>query len=145
MAAEELVGRRVPGGTYRLEPYENFLARDALYADTPHGDPLPITAFMATIAGLGCSVRDLFALMDFDIDDGPMLASTTIESPRPMSVGVDYRVDGELVGVEPKTGRVLGRFDLVTWDFTVREAGVDGPGGVVARVCNVYALRRGAA
>ncbi|WP_196073164.1 hypothetical protein [Nakamurella alba] len=133
-----LVGRRVPGGTYRMEPYESRLAREALHAvadDEPH----PVMAFIGVQRGMGCSVRELFELLEFDIDDGPLLARTTISVPAALHTDTPYAVAGAVTDVRRKSGRALGDFDLVTCEFTMDDAT-----GRAATVTNVYALRRSA-
>lgn len=132
-----LVGRTVPGGDYAIAPYESWLAHDALYS-TPGRVPHPIMAFVAAQRGMGCSVAELFAMLESDIEDGPLLASTSIDLVRDLATDERYRVEGEVVDLVRKTGAALGTFDLVTCEFRVRDEG----GTLVATVRNVYAVRR---
>lgn len=132
-----IVGRTVPGGEYSIAPYESRLAHEALASPTgpvPH----PVTAFIAAQRGMGCTVAELFQLLESDIDDGPLLASTTIEIERDLSTDERYLVSGEVTGLVRKHGAALGDFDLVTCVFMVR----DTQGETVATVSNVYAVGR---
>ncbi len=135
---EHLVGRRVPGGEYSVAGYESWLARDALGAEAS-SRPHPIMAFVGAQRGMGMSVAELFRMLECDIDDGPMLAQSTIELDRDLETGREYAVTGEVTGVVRKHGAALGAFDLVTCRFDLLDA---EDGGHVAGVTNVYAVRR---
>lgn len=135
---QHLVGRRVPGGTYTIAGYENWLLRDAVYADqneTVH----PIAAFIGAQRGMGHTVAELFTLLDSDVADGPMLAECTIELAGDLVADRRYRVDGEVTGIVRKHGTALGAFDLATCRFTLSEQDNVEP---VAVVTNVYAIGR---
>jgi hypothetical protein len=132
-----LVGRTVPGGQYSIAGYENWLAHDAL-GSSPVATPHPVMAFIAAQRGMGCTVAELFALLESDIEDGPLLASTSIEIVRDLSVDELYDVQGRVEGLVRKHGAALGDFDLATCLFTV----TDAQGVLVATITNVYAIGR---
>ncbi|MDN5851320.1 MAG: hypothetical protein L0K86_00485 [Actinomycetia bacterium] len=131
-----VVGRTVPGGQFSIAPYESWLAHDALYA-SPDPDPHPVMAFVAAQRGMGCTVAELFELLESNIDDGPLLASTSIDIATDLRVDARYGVSGEVVSIDRKHGEALGAFDLVTCRFDVRD-----DAAVVATVTNVYAVGR---
>lgn len=135
---QHLVGTRVPGGEYRVEGYESWLARDALSA-AASPQPHPIMAFIGVQRGMGLSVAGLFELLESDIADGPMLAQSTIELDRDLETGRTYAVEGEVVALVRKQGAVLGTFDLATCRFDLLDA---EDGGRVASITNVYAIGR---
>ena len=54
-------------------------------------------------ASVGCSMTE----------DGPMLGATEFEIHRPIEVGRPYGATGRILGVERKTGRRAGAFDLM--------------------------------
>jgi hypothetical protein len=140
--AMDMSGAVVPGGTYRIAPHENWLTHYAFYS-TPDNRPHPMTAFIAAQRGMGISVAELFQILDFDIEDGPLLAESFLEFNGPLREGVDYAVSGRVAAVERKRGRKLGEFDLVTCVFDVIDPGAgDVP---AATVTNIYALPRGGA
>jgi len=86
------------------------------------------------------TVRELFALLDFDIDAGPLLAECTLEFADELEEDVSYTVRGRVTSVMRKTGRSRGVFDLTTCVFELFAPGeADKP---VAAVTNVYALPR---
>ncbi|HEX9832740.1 MAG TPA: hypothetical protein VGA66_06560 [Mycobacterium sp.] len=134
----ELVGLKTPGGTYRIAGYENWLLRDAVYAE-PAEQAHPIAAFVGAQRGMGCTVAELFVLLGSDINDGPVLAESIIEHHSDLVTEVPYDVEGEVIGIVRKHGAALGLFDLVTVRFTLSPHA----GDVVATVTNVYAIRRG--
>lgn len=127
----------IPGGSYRLAGYENWLGHDALYSE-PEERPHPLMAFVAAQRGLGLTVEELFRSWGTEMSDGPMLTESTLEFPGEFRAEVDYEVRGEVLSVERKHGRTLGAFDLLTARFEIVEDGV----GAVAVVTNTYALPR---
>lgn len=137
-SASNLVGRRVPGGTLRLEPHESWLLHEAV-SSPPRPEPHPIANFVGVQRGMGTSVAGLFELLESDIADGPLLARTTIASDRDLVVGLSYDVEGVVTEVVRKRGATLGAFDLVTVRFSLSESDT---GTSVASVTNVYAIRR---
>jgi hypothetical protein len=141
-AASDLVGTVIPAGSYRVAAHENWLTHYAFYS-TPDVRPHPMTTFIAAQRGMGISVDELFRLLAFDIDDGPLLAESILEFNHDLSEGVDYDVSGHIAAMEHKRGRALGEFDLVTCVFTLSDPDMsDGP---VATVTNTYALPRAGA
>ncbi|MGW4339973.1 hypothetical protein ACWEK5_45440 [Rhodococcus koreensis] len=136
-----LVGRKTPGGEFSIAKHENWLAHDALYSP-PREVPHPIVAFIGAQRGMGLSVEELFKLLESDIEDGPVLAQTTLELTRRLEVDVTYEVSGEVLDVKHKHGKAMGHFDLVTCRFELRHHDEDD---VVATVTNVYAIGRDAA
>lgn len=132
-----VVGRSVPGGSHLIAPYESWIAHDAVYSQ-PTPIPHPIMAFIAVQRGMGCTVAELFELFESDIDDGPLLASTSIELLHDLRADVTYRVSGSVTGVVRKHGAAMGDFDLTTCVFTLS----DDSGRTVAVVKNVYAIGR---
>ena len=68
------VGHRFPGGTYRIEHWENFLFSDATgVAPLPDGLAHPAHLFHVAINGVGTSITELFRLAG--CGPGPPLTS----------------------------------------------------------------------
>ena len=93
-----LAGHRLPPGSARLEPYQNWLLHDAFYSP-PRPEPHPVAAFVLANRGIGISLADLFRLFGSDIDDGPLLAESSIELHRPLAEDADYEVRGVIESV----------------------------------------------
>lgn len=132
-----LVGVPLPGGSWSVPGYENWLTSYAVYAGTD-GDPHPVSAFIGVQRGLGMTVAELFRYLHSDIDAGPLLAECTMEFPSRLQVDRPYTVSGTVESVERKSGRALGVFDLVRCRFELSEE----DGDLVASVTNVYAIPR---
>lgn len=66
-AMGKLVGHRFPGGTYRIEHWENFLFSEATGID-PLPDRLahPAHLFHVAINGVGTSISELFRLAELE-------------------------------------------------------------------------------
>jgi hypothetical protein len=101
------------------------------------GEAHPLWAYIAPQRGIGTSVAEICALADFDVNDGPMLGSSHLEYHAPLRVGIAYRVTGEVLGIERKSGRI-GAFDILEF----REELHDDEGELVAASTSTYILPR---
>jgi hypothetical protein len=131
-----LAGHQLPSGSARLEPYQNWLLHDAFYSP-PGPEPHPVAAFVLANRGIGISLADLFRLFGSDIDDGPLLAESSIELHRPLAEDADYEVRGVIESVERRRSRRIGPFDRITCRFDLFSGGVPA-----ATVTNVFAVPR---
>lgn len=132
-----LVGAAFPGGGFSLASYENWLAHDALYS-VPRSEPHPIMAFIGAQQGMGMTVAGLFAWLNSDVEDGPLLANCDMQFARPLEVSRSYTVTGVIESIQRKQGRSLGTFDLVTCVFRL----IEDSGDEAAVVRNTYAIGR---
>jgi hypothetical protein len=139
---EHLSGAVLPEGSFTITADENRRLSSLLGAE-PDADGLahPLYGYVAAQRGIGIDVEGLLAMADFPIADGPMLGSCRLEYERPLRVGVPYRVTGEIAGIERKSGRKAGTFDVLT----VRETLTEPDGARAAAVANVFILPRRAA
>jgi len=119
---ESLVGTQFPGGTYTPEPYLNWLTCDCVLAPelAKAGSAHPLIIYMATQAGLGLSLEELFELFKGSSTDGPMLGEWGMDMHSPMQVGTSYAVSGEITGVSRKTGKKTGVFDIIQFELQLR-------------------------
>jgi hypothetical protein len=134
---EHLPGMELPAGSFTVTPEDQAQLAASLGRGAPEGAH-PVWAYIATQRGIGISVADLCALADFDVDDGPMLGSVEMTYSRPLELGVEYRVTGEVVGIERKHGRKAGTFDVMTF----RERLLAPDGAEVASTTNTFILPR---
>ena len=77
------------------------------------------------------------ALFGSDINDGPLLAESSIELHRPLAEDADYEVRGEIESVERRRSRRIGPIDRITCRFDLFQAG-----DLAATVTNVFAVPR---
>ena len=62
-----IIGHRFPGGTYRIEHWENFLMHDVMLVEqSPDKIAHPLYFFHLPIAGLGVTIQDIFVLCRAD-------------------------------------------------------------------------------
>jgi hypothetical protein len=105
------------------------------------GSAHPSYYYTASQVGMGLSVAELCATCEFDVNDGPMLASSEARFFVPLQTGVPYFVRGQILGLTRKNSRKLGKMDVL--DYRLRL--VDPNGTVVVETVNVWVLPRGAA
>ena len=127
----ELVGRTLPGGSFELEHYRNWLTNDVLGSPQRNDDLAhPMFCYYATIGGMGLSIAELFELAHSSAEDGPMFGECDMEVRLPLRTGTTYEVRGEITDVKRKQGGAIGTFDLLTFRLEVLS-----PGGAVAGAC----------
>jgi hypothetical protein len=94
--------------------------------------------FIATQVGMGMTVAELCRACDFDVEDGPMIASSNVTFSRPLMTQQAYRVTGEIVSLTRKRSRTFGVMDSLT--YVLRLALSDGT--PVLETSNVWLLPR---
>jgi acyl dehydratase len=136
---EQLVGAQFPGGTFTVEPWENFLLHEVFGAGSPpDGLAHPMYAFHAPLAGMGMSYADLFAMCRAESSDAVRAGTYDFEYLKPLLEGATYTIRGEITGVERKRGARAGLFDMVTFRLDM----VDEAGEVAVVASNSWLFLR---
>ena len=130
-AVRGLVGRKLPGGTFDLEHFRNWLTNDVIGSPQRDDDLAhPMFCYYAAMGGMGLSIAELFEMAHSSGDEGPMFGECDMEVLVPLRTGVTYDVRGEITDVKRKQGGAIGTFDLLTFRLEVI-----APGGELAGVC----------
>ena len=136
---EATIGHQLPGGSFTVEPYQDWLMRDVALSPTSFDGPLhPLWAFAGTQGAMGVTIEGLFAIVSASSEDGPMLGESDIEIIRPLTIGETFKVRAQITDVVRKSGKRAGTFDIVT----VVMAAHDASGEPVARLTNSYVFPR---
>jgi hypothetical protein len=104
-----------PPGTFVLTEDKRRRFAGAVLGD-PDADPSvdALWIFTSGLPGMGIDLVEVFASVGCSMtEDGPMLGGTEFEIHRPIALDVPYRATGRILGVERKTGRRAGAFDLM--------------------------------
>ena len=134
---QDRVGFRFPGGNVTVPHWENWLFCDAVLAAHPAhrsveaaaalGYPAPVVhpglAYFACNRGARMSYGDIFKLMDFDENDGPMFGEQSMRFIEPIFEGIEYEASGEITSVVRKEGRRAGAFDIVSFEIRLAREG----------------------
>jgi hypothetical protein len=107
-------------------------------APSADGTAHPVYFFIATKVGMGMSVAELCRACEFDIEDGPMIASSTVAFKQPLMTEQPYWVTGEITGLTRKRSRTFGVMDSL--NYVLRLALPDGT--PVLETFNVWMLPR---
>ncbi|WP_053227292.1 hypothetical protein [Solirubrobacter soli] len=102
-------------GTFVLTEDKRRRFAGAVLGD-PDADPSvdALWIFTSGLHGMGMDLTEVFASVGCSmVDDGPMLGGIEFELTRPIEVGRTYIATGAILGVERKTGRRTGAFDLM--------------------------------
>lgn len=146
MVSEEelrsLVGTKFPGGTYTIEPYVNWLTCDCVLAPELAGMEVahPVMVYVATQSGMGLTLAELFALCKASSADGPMLGEWGMQVYAPVRTETPYTVTGAITGVQRKTGKRTGVFDIVEFELQLHDPG-DGTLVAVTRSSFIFPRR----
>jgi hypothetical protein len=101
---------------YIISAEENrALCESTGVAPAADGSAHPIYFFIATQVGMGMTVAGLCAACDFDVAEGPMMASSKVTFSRPLVTGQPYRVTGRIVSLMRKPSRKLGVMDMLEY------------------------------
>lgn len=79
------------------------------------GTAHPIYYYVATQVAMGKTVADVCEACAFDVEDGPMMASSGVRFDAPLKVGESYKVTGDILSLVRKRSRKLGVMDLLTY------------------------------
>lgn len=138
-----VAGTRLDGtAPYRIAASENAaICGTCGVAPAADGTAHPIFYFIASQVGMGLTVKELCAACDFDVDDGPMMIDSHVGFDGALHVERDYRVSGEIVGLERRESRKLGIVDTLTYRLSLHAE--DHAKGPVVSLTNRWVLPRG--
>lgn len=135
MAGKSLAGR----APYVISAEENrALCESTGVAPAADGSAHPIYFYIATQVGMGMTVAGLCAACDFDVEDGPMMASSKVTFSKPLVTGQPYQVSGRIVSLVRKPSRKLGVMDML--EYLLELSLPDGT--AVLSTTNVWVLPR---
>jgi hypothetical protein len=101
---------------YTINVEENrALCESTGVAPASDGTAHPIYFFIATQVGMGLTVAGLCAACEFDVEEGPMMASSKVTYLRPLVTGQPYNVTGRIVSLVRKPSRKLGVMDMLEY------------------------------
>ncbi len=137
----ELVGHRFPGGTYRIERWENFLLTDCTgRSELADGLVHPVALFHVPILGARTSITELFVLGGATGAGSVGLEGYDWEYHRPLRQDVEYRVEGGIVSAERRRSDSGRTYDAVAFQIEL----TDPDAGPAARITNRWRFRRSA-
>jgi hypothetical protein len=125
--------------TYTISADENqALCESTGVRPATDGSAHPIYFYIATQVGMGMTVAGLCAACEFNVEDGPMMASSRVAFLRPLITGQPYRVSGRIVSLVRKPSRKLGIMDML--EYVLELSLPDGT--PVLSTTNVWVLPR---
>lgn len=124
---------------FTIDAEENrALCESTGVAPAADGTAHPIYFYIATQVGMGMTVAGLCATCEFDVEDGPMMASSKVTFSRSLVTGQPYRVTGRIVSLVRKPSRKLGIMDML--EYVLELSLPDGT--LVLCTTNVWVLPR---
>ncbi len=102
------------------------------------GSAHPIYFYIATQVGMGMTVAGLCEACEFDIKDGPLLASSNVVFCQPLLTEQPYFVSGQILSLSRKLSRKLGVMDMLEYELRLALPN----GDAVLRTTNSWVLPR---
>ena len=136
----QVAGRSLAGSApYVISAEENRALCESIgVAPAADGSAHPIYFYIATQVGMGMTVAGLCAACEFNVEDGPMMASSKVTFQKPLHTGQPYRVTGRIVSLVRKPSRKLGVMDML--EYLLEWSLPDGT--AVLSTTNVWVLPR---
>lgn len=140
-APPAVAGTSLTGSTaYVIDARENNeLCASTGATPATDGTAHPIYFFIATQVGMGLTVAGLCAACEFNVEDGPMMASSKTTFARALRTDEPYRVVGEIVSLVRKRSRKLGVMDMLEYRLDL----IEQDGSTALSTTNVWVLPRG--
>jgi hypothetical protein len=121
-AMRSLVGHRFPGGTYRIEHWENFLMSDATGVEPlPDGLAHPAHLFHVAINGVGTSISELFRLSRSGPGAPVSIDYYDWHIHQPLREEETYRLSGGITDFERSTRDGSPTRDSFTYEIELAE------------------------
>jgi len=139
--APDVAGTTLDGtATFTISAEENAqLCQSIGVEPAADGTAHPIYYYIATQVAMGKTVAGVCETCEFDVDDGPMMGSSGVNFSKPLQVGADYKVTGEILSLIRKKSRKLGVMDVLTYRLRLHPA---NGGDAVLETDNVWVLPR---
>jgi len=113
-----LVGHQFPGGTYKIEPWENFLLTGCTGAQLlPNGIAHPVALFHVPIVGSNTSIAEMFELGQAESDLSIIPESYDWEMFEPLKEEVTYDISGKIIAAERRQNERGQTYDWVQFCF----------------------------
>jgi hypothetical protein len=124
---------------YTISSTENRALCESIgVAPAADGSAHPIYFFIATQVGMGMTVAGLCATCEFDVKDGPMMASSKVTFAQPLMSERIYHITGEILGLTRKASRKFGVMDMLEYQLNLSLP----DGTKVLSTTNVWVLPR---
>lgn len=135
-----LVGYRLPGGEFRVQPHERWLSHDAMLNwNIPEPLLHPSWILLGGLRGMGISIDDLIRLADSEPEAGVVFGETELEQFEPLEAGRRYLVSGEITDLRRRTSHRAGVIDLLDFRLDVKSEA----GDLVATHTETFVFPRG--
>jgi hypothetical protein len=135
----DLRNTRLPGAHFSITPQD--LSTVAGLVDGTYSVPSPIFALVAALRGLGITLDEMCRLCGSSLAAGPMLGECTLRLDSDLKVGIAYRTEVTLHGIDRKFSAVRGVIDRFRFSVVLFLPG----SGRVAEVDLTWLLPRGPA
>ena len=113
-----LAGHQFPGGTYKIEHWENFLLTGCTGAELlPNGIAHPVALFHVPIMGAKTSIAEMFELGQAESDLSIIPESYDWEMFESLKEEVTYDISGKIIAAERRQNDQGQTYDWVLFCF----------------------------
>ncbi len=115
-----LAGHQFPGGTYKIEHWENFLLTGCTGAELlPNGIVHPVALFHVPILGAKTSIAEMFELGRAESNLSIIPESYDWEMFEPLKEEVTYDISGKIIVAQRRQNDQGGTYDWVQFCFEI--------------------------
>ena len=115
-----LAGHQFPGGTYKIEHWENFLLTGCTGAELlPNGIVHPVALFHVPILGAKTSIAEMFELGRAESNLSIIPESYDWEMFEPLKEEVTYDISGKIVTAQRRQNDQGSTYDWVQFRFEI--------------------------
>lgn len=115
-----LVGHTFPGGTYKMEHWENFLLTGCTGAQPlPGGMIHPVALFHVPIMGSKTSIAEMFELGQAESDLSIIPESYDWEMFEALREEINYDISGEIIAAERRKNEQGQTYDWLQFCFEI--------------------------
>ena len=137
---EALVGYEFPGGTYKVDHWENFLLTECTGASPlPNSQVHPVVLFHMPILGANTTIGEMFEVGMAETDFSIGIESYDWEMFQTLYEDVEYSITAKITEADRRTNDTGHMFDRIQFQFSV----ADPDGKPAARTTITWTYRRG--
>lgn len=115
-----LLGHDFPGGTYKIEHWENFLLTGCTGAQLlPNGLAHPVALFHVPIMGSKTSIAEMFELGQAESDLSIIPESYDWEMFEPLKEEITYDISGKIIAAERRQNPQGQTYDWLQFCFEI--------------------------
>ena len=123
MLNKDLINHKFPGGSFTINKEINNLIKSSTGLDISKNisdkDQVHPIFSMVALNSIGCTLEELFNLLNYDVQKGPMLGECDFNLLDNFNLDKNYKVNGFIESFESKVSKKIGNFDIMNFKLEI--------------------------